>query len=204
MEAYLLKVIEAISAISVPVGPQGSLLVAVQCQSMVDSDGGARRGQGTTKRPQPPDANKSGENRRTISDLHLYRRITLGDIFDAAHNLGHIDDAERTPSTSRRRGMVKRCESEPNLLFIWEPRNPFAFRGGWEIEDPRSKEADSRRKVNERSRKGERAKREKERDLLIAGRDGSGVCKPRPPTIQKMRTFRWPGTRDRRSERTNE
>ena len=58
-----LKVICAISLISVPVGPQGSLLVAIQTSANI---------------------HHLETDSHTIANLDLHRRIPLGDILDAA------------------------------------------------------------------------------------------------------------------------
>lgn len=69
---YELYVIWEISCISVPVGPHGSLLVAIPI------------GQSTPARFDP-----RARVYLTIANLHLHRRVALGDILDASHNFRH-------------------------------------------------------------------------------------------------------------------
>ena len=70
----------AISAMSVPVGPHGSLLVAVElCQRRCDLIAS------TSMMP-------------TIPNFYLHRRVTFGDIFDCPHDLRHAPwSGRRTP-----------------------------------------------------------------------------------------------------------
>lgn len=69
MKTYLPNVMAAISAMSVPVGPQGSLLVAVEVSISHER--------------------LSLWNEHTISNLHLHTRITLGNVLDASHDFRH-------------------------------------------------------------------------------------------------------------------
>lgn len=87
--SYELKVIWAISLISVPVGPHGSLLVAVEHQSGRPKEG--IRGRGGRRRRERQKRRGSGH---TIPDLDLHAGIALGDIPHGSHHPRHGGRAE--------------------------------------------------------------------------------------------------------------
>lgn len=78
-EAYLPNVIDAISAISVPVGPQWSLLVAAEVAMVSDQSKG------------PIESGNRMNKEHTISDFHLDCGIALCNVFHAAHDFRHCD-----------------------------------------------------------------------------------------------------------------
>jgi phage-related minor tail protein len=88
---HLLNVKAAISAMSVPVGPQGSLEVATNHMSALLSQVAINC------------------SSLTISHLDLHTTITLCDILDAPDDFGHLDNGrslQRRPAVDVRRGWL--------------------------------------------------------------------------------------------------